>query len=290
MNELPLSVIVPVWNGARDIELLLRALEVQTAPRERYEVLIVDNGSTDDTADVVRRFPFARLLHEPRAGSYAARNHAIAEARGRFLLFTDADCVPDPDWVAMALRLAEAHGEDCLIGGRVELFSVGRTGRFSVRYEELTAFQQEWNLAHGKCVTANWLCARGVLASVGNFDAALKSGGDVECAGRIAAAGHRLVYAPELVVRHPTRASLRLLVRKRLRVTGGRWQKSGAAPSLAAMSRLMLREHVEQARWMRRASTRLHEGVALVAITGVLWATAQAEMIRLGAGGKPRRA
>ena len=177
---LELSVIVPVWNGAGEIHRLLDALAAQTADRARYEVVVVDNGSTDETARIVAGYPFVRLLHQPRPGSYAARNLAIAETSGRFLLFTDADCVPAPDWVETALDLANRHGEDCLIGGRIELFSVGRTGIFSVQFEMLTAFQQDWNLAHDACVTANWLCSRALLASVGNFNEQFLSGGDFD--------------------------------------------------------------------------------------------------------------
>ena len=286
--EPTITVIAPVWNGEREVGLLLDALAAQTAPEQAFEVIVVDNGSTDRTGDVLARYPFVRVLHEPKPGSYAARNLAIRNARGRFLLFTDADCVPAPDWVATALRLAEIHGEDCVIGGRIELFRVGRTGRFSVRYEELTAFQQERNLALGKCVTANWLCSRRLLESVGGFDDALLSGGDVECSQRIAAAGHGFVYAPEMVVGHPTRATLGALARKRVRVTGGRWHKAGS-PGLASFSRMVLEEHVGQARWMKgEAGDRLSQ-IGLLSIVASLWLVTQAEILRLHGGGRPTR-
>lgn len=284
-----ITVIVPVWNGAGEIHLLLDALAAQTADPDAYEVIVVDNGSTDATRDVVSRYD-VRLLEEPRPGSYAARNLAVTQARAPVLLFTDADCVPAPDWVDTALALMDEHGDDCLIGGRVELFSVGRTGPHSVRYEELTAFQQEWNVPLGKCVTANWLCSRRVLEEAGGFDDRLLSGGDVDCSKRIAARGHRLVYAPELVVRHPTRATLAQLARKRRRVIGGRWNKTGNAPTLLGLSRLILGEHVGQARWMKNAVAGARPKIGLLLVIGSLWAVSQAELVRLKAGGKPFRA
>ena len=286
--EPTITVIAPVWNGEREVGLLLDALAAQTAPERAFEVIVVDNGSTDGTADVLARYPSIRVLREPEPGSYRARNLAIRNARGRFLLFTDADCVPAPDWVATALRLAERHGEDCVIGGRIELFRVGRTGRFSVRYEELTAFQQEWNLARGKCVTANWLCSKRLLESVGGFKDALLSGGDVECAQRIAAAGHAFVYAPQMTVGHPTRATLLALARKRVRVTGGRWLKAGS-PGVASFSRMVLDEHLAQARWMKGAAGDRLMRIGLLSIIASLWLVTQLEILRLRTGARPTR-
>ena len=158
-----------------------------------------------------------------------------------------------------------------------------------MRYEELTAFQQEFNLANRICVTANWLCSRRLLDGVGRFDAAFMSGGDVECAGRIAAAGHAFVYAPDLVVRHPTRATLPQLLRKRRRVVGGRWQKLGPSRNFASFSKQMLREHAGQARWMRKSAPDRRGQVGILLVLGSLWVTSQVELVRLRLGGKPFR-
>ena len=100
---------------------------------------------------------------------------------------------------------------------------------FSARYEELTAFDQRRNVEeYGCCITANWLCRRDLMRSIGGFNQELLSGGDVECSRRIVAAGHKLVYVPEMIVGHPTRGNLLELICKRRRVVGGRWHFHGS--------------------------------------------------------------
>src|ERR1041384_5139232 len=92
------SVIVPVWNDAERLGHCLHALEKQTYPAESYEVIVVDNGSTDSVACLVAAYGRARLVSEQRPGSYAARNTGLNLARGQVIAFTDADCLPAPDW------------------------------------------------------------------------------------------------------------------------------------------------------------------------------------------------
>src|SRR5581483_1650618 len=93
------SVIIPTFNGASRIGDCLDALLQQTR-RHNAEVLVVNDGSTDNTADVVARYPDVRLINQANAGPAAARNRGAQEARGTILLFTDDDCVPMPDWLA----------------------------------------------------------------------------------------------------------------------------------------------------------------------------------------------
>ena len=76
------SVIVPVFNAAKYLERCIRALLSQTLPTDRYEILMVDNNSTDQSAAIIRSFDPVKLLNEPEQGSYAARNRGIREAHG----------------------------------------------------------------------------------------------------------------------------------------------------------------------------------------------------------------
>ena len=92
------SVIIPVLNDAPRLRTCLDALESQTFDLP-FEVLVVNNGSSDDPASVLRAFPAARLLHEQQRSSYAARNTGVRQARGEVLAFTDSDCIPAEDWL-----------------------------------------------------------------------------------------------------------------------------------------------------------------------------------------------
>ncbi len=97
------SVIVPFYNAEPYIEHCIRGLLAQELPAAEFEILMVDNNSTDRSAEIVARYPRIRLLHEPKQGAYAARNRALEHARGDLLAFTDPDCVPRPDWLSRLL-------------------------------------------------------------------------------------------------------------------------------------------------------------------------------------------
>lgn len=118
MNELPLiSVIIPTFNRRTLLEKLLASLEGQTYPRDRYEVLVINDSSTDDTEAFLGRFAKGRgnfrFITQDHAGSYGARNRGITLARGDILAFTDDDCVATPVWLA-ALAGAFARRPDAL--------------------------------------------------------------------------------------------------------------------------------------------------------------------------------
>ena len=111
-----ISVIVPVWNAGRFLPRVIEALEGQYFPAGEYELLLVDNGSTDDSVAIMHRYPRVRLLHEPRRGSYAARNRAALEARGDILAFIDADRVADKGWLRAVKNTFDASKTQVLLG------------------------------------------------------------------------------------------------------------------------------------------------------------------------------
>ena len=93
-----ISVIVPVRNDRR-IEECLNSLIHQDFPRDQYEILVVDNGSTDpEIPQIIQKFP-VRYISEPRIGSYTARNSGIDQASGGILAFTDSDCILPATWL-----------------------------------------------------------------------------------------------------------------------------------------------------------------------------------------------
>ena len=286
-----ISVIIPIWNGARDIEGALKALSEQSADRASFEVIVVDNGSTDDTVQVIARYPWVTLLSEPEPGSYRARNRGVAAAKGDFLLFTDADCTPARTWIEAALDRASRHPEQALIGGKVILYREAGAGELACKYDEMTGFNQDWNLNVGNwCVTANWLCSKAALAAVGGFDGEVLSGGDVKCSREMHAAGFALIYADEMVVRHPTRASLGAIIRKRRRVVGGRWQANAADTGRrGALAKMLLKENVEHLRWVKGGSYTGAQKVGLAAMVTAVSVANQLELLRLGLGFRPYR-
>ncbi len=221
MSRMRVSVLIPAHNAAQTLGLCLDALARQSRAPE--EVVVVDNASTDGTGEVARGFsgkvPGLRVVSEPRLGEAAARNRSLAEANGEVLAFTDADCVPDDDWLANALRCLE-EGPDCAaVAGPV----VGYRPRgFVERYLSVAAFPtprarvvvHRWSFPPPTFYTANLLVRREALQGAGPFDETLPVGVDVDLCLRLLRGGHRILYDPRPVVAHVQRDSLRKMTRR----------------------------------------------------------------------------
>lgn len=110
-----ISIITPAYNATKTIQKLLEALQRQTYDKRKFEVLIIDDGSTDGTREYVERYIAKNhelnlhLLTQNHQGQGHARNRGIEVAQGRIIAFTDADCVPDSDWLAQAKQLIDAN-------------------------------------------------------------------------------------------------------------------------------------------------------------------------------------
>ncbi len=106
------SVVVPAYNEERYLGRCLAALARQTYPADRFEVIVVDNGSTDATAELARRYG-VRVIAEPRKGVAYARQTGFEAARGEVIASTDADTVVPPFWVS---RIAAHFWADPVLG------------------------------------------------------------------------------------------------------------------------------------------------------------------------------
>ncbi len=216
------TVIIPVRDDPR-LTQCLAALAAQTYPVDSLEVLVVDNGSVEPPDEARRVLPQARMITEEKPGSYAARNAALAEARGDILAFTDADCLPCPDWLTRGVEAVTSVEKDRVVGGRIEL-TYERPCQKSIAevHEAVFGFRQREYVELGHyAATANMLTRRRVFDRVGPFNANTLSGGDREWGRRAFAAGMELRYTPDAVVRHPARATVGELLAKRRRVTLG---------------------------------------------------------------------
>jgi GT2 family glycosyltransferase len=221
--QLPkISVIVPVFRDEAGAEHCLVALKQQVYPGE-VQVIIVDNGPEFSLRRLAAACPDVTFLSEPRPGSYNARNAGLRAAQGEILAFTDADCRPEPYWLANGAASLLADPAIGSVGGKVNV-RPAISGRPSLPelYDMLTAFQQKKYVEQNNfAVTANMFTRRTVIDRVGDFNGALKSGGDYEFGQRVAAAGLKLRYAGDAVVDHPARDSYAELFKKTRRVIGG---------------------------------------------------------------------
>lgn len=285
------SVIVPVWNGADSIERCIAALLHQSYPAYLVDIIVVDNGSTDDTVNRVPIEPRVRLLTESVPGSYAARNRGLSVAEADYVAFTDADCVPDEHWLASGMAAAESAGEKLIWTGPIELFAEERCQPVALAYEHLFSFDQQANVNLGRCVTANWLSRRATIEQAGRFDATLKSGGDLRASQKICSQGGRVVYVDGMVVRHPARSTIADLMSKKRRTVGGAWMSSRKKERSALKLTGNVARDVARRLWKVAASRGLsmEDRIGLsMAVLRINFA-ALCEIGRLRIGGEPTR-
>jgi len=205
-----ISVIVPVHNGAGSLRALLPSLSEQTLGRERFEVIVVDNASTDATAEVARSFG-ARVVSDPVANRSRARNRGAAEARSRLFAFTDADCVADPRWLAALLENADRAP---LVAGEVRL-RVREAPNAIERFEALWRFGQSAWVGQGWAATANLLVHADAFEVIGGFDPTWRHiGEDVDFCFRARDAGFALAYCAEAIVDHDGERELAPLLKR----------------------------------------------------------------------------
>ena len=230
-NDLPMvSVIVPVFNDAAGIRRCVDALKRQSYPRTRYEVIVVDNGSTDVTARLLAELGITALIETGRRGSYAARNAGLRGAVGTVLAFTDADCVPSERWLEEGVRAMRTERAD-LVGGNVR-FELSTRSTGAQIWDAITNMQVEQNIRERQVAkTANLFVHISVFDAIGVFPATLRSGGDVVWTGTATGNGFSLVFSERAEVVHPARR-LGRLVAKQFRVGVGQLEMTATTGSL----------------------------------------------------------
>lgn len=222
INATNVSVIVPTYRDWGRLQLCLNALVEQSYPIKHYEIIVVNN-------DVKSRAPKSlivpancKILNEKKPGSYAARNAALMIAKGEILAFTDSDCIPQNDWLEVAVRYFKENRDCDRIGGRIKLFSKNNKLNWAELYEVLCAFPQHRFVEdQGMAATGNMFSKKNVFESIGLFDEKLMSGGDSEWGKRANLKGFSIHYVDDCLVYHPTRPNLEEIKRKTKRLAGG---------------------------------------------------------------------
>lgn len=220
MSGLPnVTVIVPVYNAEKFIGKLLYRLSGQDYPAEKLEIIIVDNGSTDDTKALAAEYPFKILEENKIQSSYAARNKGIENAAGEVLAFTDADCQPLESWVSQGVDALIKSRAD-IAAGKVE-FIYSQKPTAAEIFDSITHMQIESEVIEkGVAPTANLFVKREMFEKIGKFNSFVKSGGDMQWTAKAAKAGFKLIYSSEAVVKHPSR-NLAAFLKKVIRTGAG---------------------------------------------------------------------
>lgn len=209
------SVVIPAHNAQSTLGAQLDALAMQTRARD-VEVLVCDNGSSDATRTVARRYAEDGMRVEvvdasERRGPAAARNIGSVHARGRLLLFCDADDVVAPGWLT---AMIDALGHADLVAGDLDGRSLNARNRASVSWEVSGDIRMPFWTRFGAGASSNLGVRSDVFDAVGGFDERLRTGEDVDFCWRVQLAGFRFHRSREAVVRSRQRDGRRAVFRQ----------------------------------------------------------------------------
>ncbi len=230
-----ISIIIPVYNSEKTIARTLQAVltaastfrntaSLRAEPRY-VEIIAVDDGSTDNTKNIVLGFPTVKYFFQPNAGPAAARNCGALEARGDILFFTDADCLPHSDWLEMMMphfykpNVAVVSGSYGIANPQNRLsLSIHQEiiFRHRVLMPEFPSFFGSYNFAIQKSI----------FEKVGGFDQTYRdaSGEDNDLSYKISSQGYKIYFAKDALVDHFHPESLRQYLRDQYR--HGFWRLS----------------------------------------------------------------
>ncbi len=207
------SIVVPVFNGGSTIASCLDSLLDLNFPPDRFEIVVVDNASTDDTLDILANYEGkVRLLSETTRGPAAARNTGVRQATGDIIAFTDADCTVDRDWLE---HLTKPLNEDDIgiVGGEI----LSRRPSTGIEQFDETIHNHRMAIEVFRppyAITMNWASPRQLLLDVDLFDESFVRCEDVDLSQRILQRGQRMVYQREAVVYHRNESTLPGLFRE----------------------------------------------------------------------------
>lgn len=210
------SIIVPVYNGASTIAACIESLLAQDYPAHAYDIIVVENGSTDSTPEIVAQYP-VRLFHHTIRGPAAARNFGIARSTADIIAFTDADCIAHPRWIA---ELVKPYQDPVVGGAGGAILAYDHPGRnfvemFSETNAPLVNFVKGAVEFLPRLYTANASYRKHILDEIGGFNPHIITGQDVDIAWRVQLqTGTQLHYAPEAIIYHHHRATKRGLARQ----------------------------------------------------------------------------
>lgn len=231
-----ISIIIPVYNDPDGLQSTVESLLVQSIDRD-YEIIIVDNDSTDATGDIAAEYaenePLVKVgIENEIQGSYAARNRGLELATGSTIVFLDADVTADPGWLTGGMRAMESL-DASYMGVKVKVVPVGEPPSVAEQYQMAKGFPVESYIRRDSFApTCSLFVTRSLIDRVGNFDAGLVSGGDVEFGHRVGEHGFDLCYTDDIVSIHPARETVNELLEKNARVGRGKAQLRQRHPSV----------------------------------------------------------
>lgn len=240
-----ISIIVPVYNGERTIQACIQSLLMQKYPNELYEIILVDNGSTDRTRErclrhytetiesneydeavnqpieptiICHKASPVRYIYEPIRGSYSARNTGLKHAGGNIIAFTDADCIADKAWLKNAVSRFNDPSVGCVAGEIRSFPPQNSIEAYLAKRERLKQVESSEDFFLPYAKTANTFYRKSVFQKIGFFEGSWVSGGDADFSWRMQIeTDYRIQFAPDTVIYHRHRSSITGLFKQAVR-------------------------------------------------------------------------
>lgn len=222
MNDLitpndKISIIVPVCNYEKKIESFLDALIKQDFDKNSYEIIVVDNGSHDNTIELIQKKEVTLILeHSNRNSPYSARNRGIEQATGNIIALIDANKTPNKNWLSEGIKCLNENNAD-IVGGNVIFQFDGKKTAAKIFDAKSNIKMEESIKTRGIAKTANLFVRSEVFHKIGQFPAKIRSGGDVIWTRKAVDAGFKLAYCEYAIVNYLAK-SFRKLIKKQWRV------------------------------------------------------------------------
>jgi len=195
------SVVVPVYNSAKTLSKTIEALMSQNFLEDNFEILIADDGSTDSTAEIVKRYP-VKYLHQDNKGPAAARNLGWKFSSGNIVCFTDSDCIPEKDWISKIIK-AYTSEQIVGVGGSYDIVN-SESLLASCIHEEIVQRHLKMPKEVNYLGAFNVSYRRSILEEVGGFNESYSdaSGEDNDIAYRVVKKGYTLIFDKNIKVGH----------------------------------------------------------------------------------------
>ena len=220
------SIVVPVRNNEEMIGDCIESLLAQDFPKDDYEIIVVDNNSTDKTAETIKRY-HVKYLFEEKIGASFARNTGIKNSSGEIVAFTDSDCIADRKWLREIVKGFKKDNAAC-VGGEILGYTPAKTAveqflntidylsqhkRFNERGE-----QEENGEFPVYSPTGNVAYKRDILVEVEMFDTNINSGEDTDLSWRVQWAGYKIIFERKALIWHKNIRTVTGMFRRFFRV------------------------------------------------------------------------
>jgi GT2 family glycosyltransferase len=224
MNHLPsISIVVPVYQAEATIDLCLKSLMNLDYPKKKFEIIVVDNASTDSSPQIIKKYD-VQYIYEKMRNAYHARNRGLEQARFELIAFTDSDCIVTENWLKNIIKYL-TDKEIAIVGGKILPYSIDNDVQKFIDFRKILDQEkmfQKTDFSFPFCVTANCVIKYDILKELGGFDTFYRIAGDADLCWKAQLKGLKIVYANDAIVYHKHRSDARNLYNQSFQYGFGR--------------------------------------------------------------------